>query len=131
MSKLQTLFQFWQTFNLPQVQQNLDEVATEITSRQDESDSSRQILIELIRDFKRDNSEEIRSAVGPLVKAFQNEVDSLSRRSKSSEKAFFDVYKQLVDVADPTPILDQVCTQTRGRVSSSINDQRLSRGCRQ
>jgi len=65
----------------------------------------------LIRDFKRDNSEEIRSAVGPLVKAFQNEVDSLSRRSKTSEKAFFDIYKQLVDVADPTPILDQVSVQ--------------------
>jgi homeobox protein cut-like len=65
----------------------------------------------LIRDFKRDNSEEVRSAVGPLVKAFQNEVDSLSRRSKTSEKAFFDIYKQLVDVADPTPILDQVSVQ--------------------
>ena len=108
MSKLQTLSQFWQTFNLPQVQQNLDEVATDITARLDECDSSRKILIELIRDFKRDNSEEVRAAVGPLVKAFQNEVDALSRRSKSSEKAFFDIYKQLVDVADPTPILDQV-----------------------
>jgi hypothetical protein len=38
----------------------------------------------------------------------QNEVDALSRRSKSAEKAFFDVYKQLVDIADPTAILEQV-----------------------
>jgi hypothetical protein len=60
MSKLQTLLQFWQTFNLPQVQQGLDLEATEITSRQDESDTSRKQLIELIRDFKKDNSEEIR-----------------------------------------------------------------------
>jgi homeobox protein cut-like len=81
------------------------------TGHIDSSDNSRKILIELIRDFKRDNSEEVRSAVGPLVKAFQNEVDSLSRRSKTSEKAFFDIYKQLVDVADPTPILDQVSIQ--------------------
>ena len=108
MSKLQTLAQFWQVFNLTQVQQNLDEIATQITARQDESDSSRKVLIELIRDFKRDNSEDVRSAVGPLVKAFQSEVDTLSRRSKSAEKAFFDIYKQLVDVADPTPILEQV-----------------------
>ncbi len=83
------------------------------TGHIDSSDNSRKILIELIRDFKRDNSEEVRSAVGPLVKAFQNEVDSLSRRSKTSEKAFFDIYKQLVDVADPTPILDQVSIQIK------------------
>jgi homeobox protein cut-like len=111
MSKLQTLAQFWQTFNLSNVQADLDEVATGITARQDESETSRKLLIELIRDFKKDNSEEVRSAVGPLVKAFQNEVDALSRRSKSSEKAFFDIYKQLVDVADPTPILEQVPMQ--------------------
>lgn len=60
------------------------------------------------QDFKRDNPEDVRSAVGPLVKSFQNEIDALSRRSKSAEKAFFDIYKQLVDVADPTPILEQV-----------------------
>lgn len=60
MSKLQTLLQFWQAFNLPQVQQGLDLEATEITSRQDESDTSRKQLIELIRDFKKDNSEEVR-----------------------------------------------------------------------
>ena len=111
MSKLQTLAQFWQTFNLSNVQADLDEVATGITARQDESETSRKLLIELIRDFKKDNSEEVRSAVGPLVKAFQNEVDALSRRSKSSEKAFFDIYKQMVEVADPTPILDQVPMQ--------------------
>jgi len=60
MSKLQTLLQFWQSFNLPQVQQGLDLEVTEITSRQDESDNSRKQLIELIRDFKKDNSEEVR-----------------------------------------------------------------------
>ena len=88
-----------------------DDLLISSTGHIDNSDNSRKILIELIRDFKRDNSEEVRSAVGPLVKAFQNEVDSLSRRSKTSEKAFFDIYKQLVDVADPTPILDQVSVQ--------------------
>lgn len=124
MSKLQTLVQFWQGFNLPQVQQGLDEVATQITARQDESDNSRKILIDLIRDFKKDNTEEIRSAVGPLVKAFQNEVDALSRRSKSSEKAFFDIYKQLVDVADPSPILDSTLERLT-KQSSKLQDYEI------
>lgn len=34
--------------------------------------------------------------MGPLVKAFQNEVDALSKRSKAAEKAYFDVYKQVI-----------------------------------
>lgn len=38
-TKLQNLATFWQNFGLVNVQKGLDEVATEITSRQDESDT--------------------------------------------------------------------------------------------
>ena len=79
-TKLQSLATFWQEFDLPRVQSQLDDVATEITTRQDESDLSRQALIEGMRDFKKANSEEVRAAVAPLIKSFQNEVDFLSKR---------------------------------------------------
>ena len=44
--------------------------------------------------------------VAPLLKSFQNEIDSLSKRSKSGEKAFFDIYKKFCDIADPVPTLE-------------------------
>jgi len=40
------------------------------------------------------------------LKSFQNEIDSLSKRSKSAEKAFFDIYKKFCDIADPVPTLE-------------------------
>ena len=87
-TKLQSLTELWQEFNLTGTQKLLDELATEITTRQDESDASRKFHIDLIRNFKKTNSEETRSIVAPLLKNFQNEIDSLSKRSKAAEKAF-------------------------------------------
>ena len=106
-TKLQILATFWQNFGLSNVQKNLDEVASEITARQDESDTSRKVLIELLRDFKKNNKEEVKLSVAPVVKSFQNEVDSLVKRSKAAEKAFLDIYRNLADMPDPLPILEQ------------------------
>ena len=105
-SKLQSLTELWQEFDLTGTQKLLDELATEITTRQDESEGSRKLLIELIRNFKKSNSEETRLIVAPLLKSFQNEIDNLSKRSKSAEKSFFDIYKKFFDIADPVPTLE-------------------------
>ena len=82
-SKLQSLTELWQEFDLTGTQKLLDELATEITTRQDESEGSRKLLIELIRNFKKSNSEETRLIVAPLLKSFQNEIDNLSKRSNN------------------------------------------------
>jgi len=105
-TKLQSLTELWQEFNLTGTQKLLDELATEITTKQDESDVSRKQLIDIIRTFKKSNNEETRLVVAPLLKCFQNEIDSLSKRSKSAEKAFFDIYKKFCDIADPVPTLE-------------------------
>ena len=41
--------------------------------------------------------QDIRKVVAPLLKSFQAEVDSLSKRSKNAEAAFLSVYKKLID----------------------------------
>ena len=81
-TKLQTLATFWQNFGIANVQKGLDEVATEITARQDESDTSRKALIELLRDFKKTSSDDVKQSVSPVVKTFQNEIDALAKRAK-------------------------------------------------
>merc|ERR1712029_1179956 len=106
-TKLQNLTTFWQNFGLAQVQKELDEVATEITSRQDASDASKKALIELLREFKKSSSDEAKQSCQPVVKSFQNEVDALAKRAKAAEKAFFDIYKTMADIPDPLPILEQ------------------------
>ncbi|KAJ8312007.1 hypothetical protein KUTeg_009380 [Tegillarca granosa] len=59
----------------------LDTTATDLANRQDESDASRKRLVEQSRDFKKNTPEDIRKVVAPLLKSFQSEVDSLSKRN--------------------------------------------------
>jgi len=113
-SKLQGLTDLWQEFDLPGTQRLLDDLATQITTRQDESDASRKQLIELIRGFKKSNTEETRQVVAPLLKNFQNEIDSLSKRSKAAEKSFFDIYKKFCDITDPVPTLEYCMESMKG-----------------
>ncbi len=114
LAKLQTLTSFWQEFGLPDLQSRLDDLATEITAKQDESEESRRALIDLMREFKREQDERTRSAAAPLVKSFQNEVDSLSRRSRLAEKAFFEAYKKVTDIADPVTVLEHAAEAMKG-----------------
>jgi len=113
-TKLQGLTELWQEFDLPGTQRLLDDLATLITTRQDDSDVSRKQLIELVRGFKKTNSDETRQTVAPLLKSFQNEIDSLSKRSKAAEKAFFDIYKKFCDIADPVPTLEYCMESMKG-----------------
>ena len=90
-TKLQTLATFWQNFGLSNVQKSLDEVASEITTRQDESDTSLFALIELLREFKKSNNDEVKQSVAPVVKSFQNEVDSLAKRYVTIRRSDFHI----------------------------------------
>ncbi|XP_023340323.1 protein CASP [Eurytemora carolleeae] len=113
-SKLQSLTTVWQDFDLTGTQKLLDDLAGQITVRQDESDLSRKGLIDMIRSFKKTNTEETRLLIAPLLKSFQNEVDSLSKRSKAAEKAFFDIYQKFCDIADPVPTLEFCMESMKG-----------------
>nr|XP_058962909.1 protein CASP-like [Pocillopora verrucosa] len=110
-SSFQSMRNFWKEFSLPDLQKSLDTTAAELADRQDESDTSRKKLVELSRDFKKNTPEDTRKKMAPLLKSFQAEIDALSKRSKASETAFLSIYKKLVDVPDPLPILEQAVIQ--------------------
>uniref|UniRef100_A0A8C6T1K5 Protein CASP n=1 Tax=Neogobius melanostomus TaxID=47308 RepID=A0A8C6T1K5_9GOBI len=86
--------------------EQLDATATQLANRQDESEQSRKKLIDLSRDFKKNTPEDFRKQVAPLLKSFQGEIDALSKRSKEAEAAFLNVYKKIIDVPDPLPVLE-------------------------
>uniref|UniRef100_F6YGU2 Homeobox protein cut-like n=1 Tax=Monodelphis domestica TaxID=13616 RepID=F6YGU2_MONDO len=84
----------------------LNSVASELASRQEESQNSHKHLIELRREFKKNVPEEIREMVAPVLKSFQAEVVALSKRSQEAESAFLSVYKQLIEAPDPVPVFE-------------------------
>ncbi|XP_029372515.1 cut-like homeobox 1b isoform X4 [Echeneis naucrates] len=101
-----SMFQYWKRFDLQQLQKELDATATQLANRQDESEQSRKKLIDLSREFKKNTPEDLRKQVAPLLKSFQGEIDALSKRSKEAEAAFLNVYKKIIDVPDPVPVLE-------------------------
>lgn len=105
-ASLKSMSDYWKTFNLPEVQKSLDLSAADLAARQDESEASRKRLVELSREFKRTTPEDVRKVVAPLLKSFQTEIDSLSKRSKNAEALFLMVYKKLVELPDPVPVLE-------------------------
>uniref|UniRef100_A0A672IGX0 Cux N-terminal domain-containing protein n=1 Tax=Salarias fasciatus TaxID=181472 RepID=A0A672IGX0_SALFA len=56
-----SMFQYWKRFDLQQLQKELDTTATQLASRQDESEQSRKKLIDLSREFKK-NTPEVRKS---------------------------------------------------------------------
>uniref|UniRef100_A0A3Q3M4W1 Protein CASP n=1 Tax=Mastacembelus armatus TaxID=205130 RepID=A0A3Q3M4W1_9TELE len=90
-----SMFQYWKRFDLQQLQKELDATATQLANRQDESEQSRKKLIDLSREFKK-NTPEVRLIF----------IDALSKRSKEAEAAFLNVYKKIIDVPDPVPVLE-------------------------
>lgn len=62
-----------------------------------------------------------------LLKAYQGEIDSLTRRSKMSETAFLSVYKLLSDAPDPYPLLDAAVDQTVKVAEARMLESELGR----
>ena len=111
----------WRELKLPDIQAEMDQTATDLANRKDESginikskflasfkfiinlttlvnnflENSRKKLIAESKKFKKDTADEHRKAVAPLLKLFQGEIDALSKRSKAAEAAFLSIYKVL------------------------------------
>jgi homeobox protein cut-like len=79
-------------------------------------------------EFKKqpDDAEKFNS-IKVLLKAYQGEIDSLTRRSKMSETSFLNVYKLLADAPDPYPLLDAAVDQTVKVAEARMLESELGR----
>lgn len=102
----------WKDVALPQLQKSMDTTALEMVELQKENMIGRKKLAEQTRDFKRlpDDASKVNSIKG-LLKAYQQEIDSLTRRSQRSESTFLSVYKLLSEAPDPYPLLEAAIGQ--------------------
>lgn len=67
------------------------------------------------------------NAIKVLLKAYQGEIDSLTRRAKMSETSFLNVYKLLSDAPDPYPLLDAAVDQTVKVAEARMLESELGR----
>ncbi|KAF8270277.1 CASP C terminal-domain-containing protein [Lactarius quietus] len=102
----------WKEINLNELQKTLDIQGLEVVENQKESVVGRKALADKTKDFKKIPDEEKVNAFKGLLKSYQTEIDSLTKRSKSAENAFLSLYKVLAEAPDPYPLLEAAVDQT-------------------
>ncbi|KAF7361668.1 Golgi membrane protein [Mycena venus] len=102
----------WKEINLSELQKTLDAQGIQLVDNQKESVVGRKALADKTKEFKKLPESEKVEAFKSLLKAYQAEIDSLTKRSKASENAFLDVYKVLAEAPDPYPLLEAAVDQT-------------------
>ncbi|TFY67935.1 hypothetical protein EVJ58_g1340 [Rhodofomes roseus] len=122
----------WRDINLSELQKTLDAQGIELVENQKESLVGRKGLADRTKgapyasrlgrsvdfvnayylDFKKIPDEEKLNAFKGLLKSYQTEIDSLTKRSKTAENAFLNVYKVLAEAPDPYPLLEAAVDQT-------------------
>ncbi|GAA5962007.1 hypothetical protein JCM21900_002796 [Sporobolomyces salmonicolor] len=117
----------WKEVNLHELQRTLDAQGLEIVENQKENLVGRKKLAEQTRDFKKVPDEEKGPVFKTLLKAYQTEIDNLTRRGKVAESAFLSVYKLLAEAPDPYPLLDAAVDQTAKASEARVLESELAR----
>ncbi|UZJ52527.1 hypothetical protein CBS101457_001847 [Exobasidium rhododendri] len=102
----------WREVNLPALQHSLGTLCPTLVNSQKDALLSRKKLAEQTREFRKLDVEGQTEAIKPLLKSYQSEIDSLTKRAKSAENAVLSVRDRLQAASDPYPILEAVLEQT-------------------
>ncbi|CED82054.1 Transcription factor/CCAAT displacement protein CDP1 [Phaffia rhodozyma] len=128
MADFSTALSTWRDINLTDLQKSLDTTALELVENQKENVVGRKKLAEQTREFKKipTDAEKLES-IKSLLKAYQSEIDQLTRRSKVAENAFLNAYKLLAEAPDPYPLLDAAVDQTVKVAEAQVLESELGR----
>ncbi|SCU87444.1 LADA_0E04038g1_1 [Lachancea dasiensis] len=108
----------WSEAGLPELQRQLDESVLTVKELEAKSLNSRKLLATETKQFKKLDANDKLSQVNKVIKSYQQEVDSLTSRSKFSEEVLIALYSKLSEAPDPQPLLE-FCTQQSGESSDS------------
>ncbi|KAG7098747.1 hypothetical protein E1B28_000657 [Marasmius oreades] len=117
----------WREINLSELQKTLDAQGIEIVDNQKENVVGRKALADKTKEFKKIPDNEKMTAWKGLLKAYQTEIDNLTKRSKASENAFLNVYKVLAEAPDPYPLLEVAVDQAVKAAEASDLELELKR----
>ncbi|KAF9051170.1 hypothetical protein BDZ89DRAFT_1154075 [Hymenopellis radicata] len=117
----------WRDVNLTDLQKTLDAQGVEVIDNQKANLVGRKGLSEQTKEFKRLSDDDKVPAIKGLLKAYQTEIDALTKRSRMAENAFLDLYKVLAEAPDPYPLLEAAVDQTVKIAEARDLEQELQR----
>jgi len=125
MDEVEKVKGFWLEFNLDDRRTGLDRQCLEMRELKGLSTGGRKRLNELTRSFRSKSKEDQLVQMTELLKAYQEEIDQLSKRSKFAESSFFSLYKAVYEAPDPYPILEQLTSTISGSLMYPLEIERL------
>ncbi|KAF9930662.1 hypothetical protein FBU30_000202 [Linnemannia zychae] len=102
----------WRGIQLPTIQQEMDTQSVELLEQQQQSLAGRKKLAELTREFKKVPDQEKLQQFKVLLRAYQGEIDAITKREKATAQAFLAVYNALGQAPDPSKLLQVAADQT-------------------
>ncbi|CAO1621987.1 unnamed protein product [Jaminaea pallidilutea] len=107
-----TALSSYRQLDLPSLQAHLAAVVEPQTESQTRSLQSRKRLADQTREFKKLEDAEKLNSVKALLKAYQGEIDDLTKRAREAEAGVRLAEERLTGVQDPVRIMEKVVDQT-------------------
>jgi len=109
LQSLQEATKSWSAFDLTTRRTQLTQTVQNSRDHRETSQVARKQLADLTRKFKKtikvSNNTTLEQDARVTIKAFQDEIDNLTRRYKSSDNSFLSLYQSLYDLPDPGDVL--------------------------
>lgn len=119
------ILEFWRDFNLDGRREGLDKQCLEMREMKTASMNGRKHLNELTKTFRSRSKDEQLGMVTEVLKAYQEEIDQLSRRAKFSESSFYTLYKSIFEAPDPCKALDGLVHMLTSTSTNQLEIERL------
>lgn len=119
------ILEFWRDFDLDGRRVSLDKQCMEMREMKTTSMTGRKHLNELTKTFRSKTKEEQLGLITEVLKAYQEEIDQLSRRAKFSEAAFYALYKSIFEAPDPCTALDGLVNMLTSTSTNQLEIERL------
>ena len=117
---------YWRNFDLPSRLVDLEQSCLDMRESKSLSINGRKRLNEITKSFRSKEKDDQLTMVTEVLKAYQEEIDQLSKRSKFSEAAFYGIYKSIADAPDPGASLDGLVKMVASTSTHQLEIERLS-----
>eukprot|EP01038_Epipyxis_sp_PR26KG_P006821 gene6821-9339_t len=122
---VEAALEYWKTFDIENKKSQLEKTCTEMREMKTASIVGRKRLNEITKSFRAKSKDEQVIGVTELLKAYQEEIDQLSRRSKLTETAFFSLYKSIYEAPDPCQCIEELMQVVASGSTHQLEIERL------
>ncbi|KAJ1882504.1 hypothetical protein H4R99_001422 [Coemansia sp. RSA 1722] len=119
-ARLAGALEHWRGVNLTGLLSELDAAGIEIVENQKTSLQQRRQLAEKTKEFRQVSDDQKAIEFKPLLRAYQNEIDALTKRMKYAENSFLRVFQALSTAPDPEPFISGLVDERKNALL--VND---------